>query len=38
MGRYQVCLFNISQSPALSLGFGRGGGPSDDHGDFPLDF
>jgi hypothetical protein len=33
----QVCLFNISQGPALSLVFGRGGGPSGDYGDFPLD-
>jgi hypothetical protein len=38
-GRYgQVCFFNISPSPALSLIFGRGGGTSGDHGDFPLDF
>jgi hypothetical protein len=38
MGTGQVCLFNISPSPAISLVFGRGGGPSGDHGDFPLDF
>jgi hypothetical protein len=34
----QVCLFNISPTSALSLVFGRGGGPSGDYGDFPLDF
>jgi hypothetical protein len=38
-GRYgQVCLFNISPIAALSLVFGRGGGPSSDYGDFSLDF
>jgi hypothetical protein len=38
-GKYgQVCLFNISLSPALSLVFGSGGGPSGDHGDFSFDF